>query len=196
MEIVDLSEDDGTEQLQSVSGAPELAAIGQTSESVQLDETYSRLEEATRNDRAHLTHPPSHTTQPLQEASTPASKFYIEFIATIESSFPWKWFGSLHGLSDSQLRHIFFVLVTLPLANPDESTRSFRLDEGARIRIAQCKRAWEETVANVRSKCSRTELEEEQKAPLRLRATQAPLFGRSAQKEQKTKGTESDSGSC
>lgn len=76
--------------------------------------------------------------------------FYIDFVTTMERSFPWRSFAARYRLADNELRHIFFVLFTLPLANPEDNSKKLKVAEGARNRFGEWRKAWKETVGRVR----------------------------------------------
>lgn len=80
--------------------------------------------------------------------------FYIDFITTIERAFPWQAFARRHGVSGNDLRHLFFVLVTLPLSDPDDNSKRLKVAQGARKRFWEWRQAWQETVTNIRAECS------------------------------------------
>ena len=84
-------------------------------------------------------------------------EFYIDFITTIEHAFPWLVFAERHRVSENDLRHLFFVLVTLPLSDPDDNKNRLKVAQGARKRFSEWRQAWEETVANIRAGCTETE---------------------------------------
>ena len=89
--------------------------------------------------------------------------FYINFITTIEHEFPWQTFAMRHRMTQDDLRRIFFVLVTLPLSDPDDNSRRLKVAQGARKRFSEWRQAWEETVANIRAECSEIKDAKEQK---------------------------------
>jgi hypothetical protein len=85
--------------------------------------------------------------------------FYVDFISTIENVFPWQTFALQHRISANDLRHIFFVLVTLPLSDPDDNSKRLKVAQGAQKRFSEWRQAWEETVAQTRissSQCKDT----------------------------------------
>jgi hypothetical protein len=77
--------------------------------------------------------------------------FYIDFIATIEHSFPWQAFSMHRRVSESDIRLLFFVLVTLPLSDPDDNSKRLKVAQGARKRFSGWRQAWEETVENIKA---------------------------------------------
>lgn len=92
--------------------------------------------------------------------------FYIEFTTTMEHTFPWQTFAARHNVSYTDLRHMFFVLVILPLSDPDDNSKRLKVAEGARKRFREWRQAWEETVANVMVQDPEFEDVEEQEGPL------------------------------
>lgn len=79
----------------------------------------------------------------------------------MEQIFPWQTFARQHNTSASDLRHIFFVLITLPLADPDDNSRKLKVAHGACKRFSEWRQAWQETVANITAQYSRSEGREE-----------------------------------
>jgi hypothetical protein len=54
-------------------------------------------------------------------------------------------------MSENDIRHLFFVLVTLPLSDPDDNSKRLKVAQGARRRFSEWRQAWEETVVNVKA---------------------------------------------
>ena len=75
--------------------------------------------------------------------------FFIDFITAIEHAFPWQTFAIRHRILETDLRHLFFVLVTLPLSDPDDNSKRLKVAQGAQKRFREWRQAWEETVANI-----------------------------------------------
>jgi hypothetical protein len=80
--------------------------------------------------------------------------FYVDFITMIEHAFPWQTFALRHRISANDLRHIFFVLVTLPLSDPDDNSKRLKVAHGAQKRFSEWRRAWEEAVAKTSTSSS------------------------------------------
>jgi hypothetical protein len=93
-----------------------------------------------------------------------SESFYIDFIATIEHAFPWQSFAIRHRISANDLRHMFFVMVILPLSDPDDNSKRLKVAQGARRRFAEWRQAWEETLAQIKEERTEVENAKEQKA--------------------------------
>jgi hypothetical protein len=115
----------------------------------------------------------------LQHRAYPEA-FYIDFMTTMEHTFPWQSFATRHQVSYSDLRHMFFVLVVLPLSDPDDNSKRLKVAQGARKRFGEWRQAWEETVTNVRAQCLDREDTKDQKCSFRhVRAEkEVPLASR------------------
>ena len=148
VEIVDLSDENDVLRPPASLPFEDASASAQsggyaTRTGRQLRQSKVVSDQATLNEADALARPPYPTVkhQPYTEA------FYIDFVTTIERSFPWKSFAARYGSSEDELNHMFFVLVTLPLANPDDNAKRLKVAEGARNRFAEWRNAWEETIA-------------------------------------------------
>jgi hypothetical protein len=117
-----------------------------------------------------LRHPNSSTSTPSSSGSDcstlqyPAysESFYIDFIASIEHAFPWQTFAIRNTISANDLRHMFFVLVILPLSDPEDNSKRLKVAQGARRRFSEWRQAWEETVAKIKAERAEIENAEEQ----------------------------------
>ena len=96
-------------------------------------------------------------------SQTFSEALYIDFINTVEQGFPWQAFAKRHKVLENDLRHLLFVLVTLPLSDPDDNSKRLKVAQGAQKRFSEWRQAWEETVANMRSEASRDESDEKEK---------------------------------
>lgn len=56
-----------------------------------------------------------------------------------------------HRMSENDIRHLFFILVTLPLSDPDDNSKRLKVAQGARKRFGEWRQAWEETVENIKA---------------------------------------------
>ncbi len=150
VEVIDLSDENdiccppGSILLEEASAAAQSTACATNSE-CHLKQGKVMSDRTPTNKAALLARPPP----PTGEYQPYTESFYIDFVTTIEHSFPWKSFAARYDFSDNELRHMFFVLVTLPLANPDDNSKRLKVAQGARNRFAEWQMAWEETVANV-----------------------------------------------
>ena len=87
--------------------------------------------------------------------------FYEDLAITLEASFPFRSFATRHNISVSDAESVFFGLVTMPLANPNEYTNKFRFADGARNLIKKWNKDYKEVIKNIRANCTEEELEEE-----------------------------------
>ena len=56
-----------------------------------------------------------------------------------------------HRMSENDIRHLFFILVTLPLSDPDDNSKRLKVAQGARKRFSEWRQAWEQTVENIKA---------------------------------------------
>lgn len=151
VDTIDLCEDDLVSYNRSFSPDTQRCPNVQPSERTAVRPSLpSQSETAALYQRVSPTVMPDPGPQTLHSQSY-SEAFYIDFIATIEHSFPWQAFSTRHRMSENDIRHLFFVLVTLPLSDPDDNSKRLKVAQGARKRFSEWRQAWEETVVNVKA---------------------------------------------
>lgn len=153
VDTIDLCEDDVVSRNQSFSPGAQRCPNTQPSERIAVQLSLPLQSETALQPKVSPTSMPDPGPQTLHSQSYPEA-FYIDFIATIEHSFPWQAFAMRHRISENDIRHLFFVLVTLPLSDPDDNSKSLKVAQGARKRFSEWRQAWEETVVNIKAGCS------------------------------------------
>jgi hypothetical protein len=151
VDTIDLGEDDVVSCNKSFSPGAQRCPSAQASEHIAVQRSLpSQSETAALQPKVSPTTMPDPGHQTLHSQSYPEA-FYIDFIATIEHSFPWQAFAMRHRISENDIRHLFFVLVTLPLSDPDDNSKRLKVAQGARKRFSEWRQAWEETVVNIKA---------------------------------------------
>ena len=157
VDTIDLSEGSVVSYNRSFSPGTQQCPNMQPSEHIAVQLSLpSQSEPAALYPRVSLTAVPDPGPQTLHSQSY-SEAFYIDFIATIEHSFPWQAFAMRHRISENDIRHLFFVLVTLPLSDPDDNSKRLKVAQGARKRFSEWRQAWEETVVNTKAERSGNE---------------------------------------
>src|ERR1700735_5638198 len=119
VDTIDLSEDGVVSYNRSFSPGTQQCPNMQPSEHIAVQLSLpSQSEPAALYPRVSLTAVPGPQTLPSQSDS---EAFYIDCIAAIKHSFPWQAFSMHHRMSENDIRHLFFILVTLPLSDPDDN---------------------------------------------------------------------------
>jgi hypothetical protein len=150
VDTIDLCEDDVVSCNQSFSPGTQRRPNTQPSERIAVQLSLpSQSETAALQPKVSPATMPDPGPQTLHPQSYPEA-FYIDFIATIEHSFPWQAFAMRRRISENDIRHLFFVLVTLPLSDPDDNSKRLKVAQGARKRFNEWRQAWEETVVNTK----------------------------------------------
>ena len=151
VDTIDLSKDSVVSYNRSFSPGTQQCPNTQPSERIAVQLSIpSQSETAALYPRVSPTAMPNPGPQTLHSHSY-SEAFYIDFIATIEHSFPWQAFSMRHRMSENDIRHLFFVLVTLPLSDPDDNSKRLKVAQGARKRFSEWRQAWEETVENIKA---------------------------------------------
>jgi hypothetical protein len=157
VDIIDLCEDDVVSYSRSFSLSTQQCLNTQPSEYIAVQLSLpSQSEIAAFYPKVSPTAMPDPGPQTLHSQSY-SEAFYIDFIATIEHSFPWQAFSMRRRMLENDIRHLFFVLVTLQLSDPDDNSKRLKVAQGARKRFSEWRQAWEETVGNIKAERSESE---------------------------------------
>ena len=157
VDIIDLCEDGVVSYNRSLSPGAQRRSSTQPSERIAVQLPLpSQSETAALQPKVNPTTMPDPGPQTLHPQSYPEA-FYIDFIATIEHSFPWQAFSMRRRMLENDIRHLFFVLVTLPLSDPDDNSKRLKVAQDARKRFSEWRQAWEETIGNIKAGRSENE---------------------------------------
>jgi hypothetical protein len=157
VDTIDLCEDDVVSHNRSFSPGTQQCPNRQLSEHIAVQLSLpSQGEAAALYPKVRPTAMPDPGPQTLHSQSY-SEAFYIDFIATIEHSFPWQAFSMRRRMLENDIRHLFFVLVTLPLSDPDDNSKRLKVAQDARKRFSEWRQAWEETIGNIKAGRSENE---------------------------------------